>query len=219
MQKAILVILLPVIAIAQALPLQKTDDAIVFGDKDLQVVFSPRDGSIRELERNGVMVAVAQPNALWMNIKGEDGAWLPEDSTWKLQDAVQTADDTLRLDVVNGNWSVHVFTQLFPEKGQLRRWFEIAWTGDKPSKIRHFQQRWFRIPMAEGMFYNLPANRTTSEEVSFQNLTDHAVAELSADPNLITSFDTGEKTFATPAFSDGMMIVRTDNSLYCVKKK
>ncbi|MBR5025588.1 MAG: hypothetical protein IKX48_11005, partial [Victivallales bacterium] len=61
------------------------------------------------------------------------------------------------------------------EKGQLRRWFEIAWTGDKPSKIRHFQQRWFRIPMAEGMFYNLPANRTTSEEVSFQNLTDHAV--------------------------------------------
>ena len=37
--------------------------------------------------------------------------------------------------------------------------------------------------------------------------------------DLITSFETGEKTFATPAFSDGMMIVRTDNSLYCVKKK
>lgn len=36
--------------------------------------------------------------------------------------------------------------------------------------------------------------------------------------DLITSFETGEKTFATPAFTDGMMIVRTDNSLYCVKK-
>lgn len=36
---------------------------------------------------------------------------------------------------------------------------------------------------------------------------------------LVTSFETGEKTFATPAFTDGMMIVRTDKSLYCVKKQ
>ena len=36
--------------------------------------------------------------------------------------------------------------------------------------------------------------------------------------DLITSFETGEKTFATPAFTDGMMVVRTDKSLYCVKK-
>lgn len=39
------------------------------------------------------------------------------------------------------------------------------------------------------------------------------------DFSLITSFETGEKTFATPAFTDGMMVVRTDKSLYCVKKK
>ncbi|MBQ2335892.1 MAG: hypothetical protein II381_06245, partial [Victivallales bacterium] len=82
MKKTLITILLPLLAVAEALPLQKTDDAIVFGDKDLQVVFSPRDGSIQKLEHNGVIVAVAQPNALWMNIKGEDGAWLPEDSTW-----------------------------------------------------------------------------------------------------------------------------------------
>ena len=37
--------------------------------------------------------------------------------------------------------------------------------------------------------------------------------------DLITSFETGEKTFATPAFTDGMMIVRTDESLYCVKRE
>jgi len=36
--------------------------------------------------------------------------------------------------------------------------------------------------------------------------------------DLITSFETGEKTFATPAFTDGMMVVRTDKSIYCVKK-
>jgi outer membrane protein assembly factor BamB len=34
----------------------------------------------------------------------------------------------------------------------------------------------------------------------------------------INSFDTGEKTFATPAFTDGMIVVRTEKSIYCVKK-
>ncbi|MBQ0024007.1 MAG: PQQ-like beta-propeller repeat protein [Prevotellaceae bacterium] len=38
------------------------------------------------------------------------------------------------------------------------------------------------------------------------------------DFGIVNSFQTGEKTFATPAFTDGMMIVRSDKSLYCVKK-
>lgn len=36
---------------------------------------------------------------------------------------------------------------------------------------------------------------------------------------LLNSFDTGEQTFATPAFTDSMMVVRTDKSLYVVRKK
>lgn len=36
------------------------------------------------------------------------------------------------------------------------------------------------------------------------------------DFNLISSFDTGEKTFATPAFTDGKIVVRTEKSIYCV---
>lgn len=38
------------------------------------------------------------------------------------------------------------------------------------------------------------------------------------DFSIVNSFQTGEKTYATPAFTDGMMIVRSDKSLYCVKK-
>lgn len=34
---------------------------------------------------------------------------------------------------------------------------------------------------------------------------------------LISQFATGEKTFATPAFTDGRVVVRTNNSLYCVQ--
>ena len=36
---------------------------------------------------------------------------------------------------------------------------------------------------------------------------------------LISQFDTGEKTFATPAFTDGRIVVRTNNSLYCAQTK
>ena len=34
---------------------------------------------------------------------------------------------------------------------------------------------------------------------------------------LLDSFATGENTYATPAFVDGRIVVRTDNSIYCVK--
>ena len=36
------------------------------------------------------------------------------------------------------------------------------------------------------------------------------------DFNLLSSFETGEKTFATPAFTDGKIVVRTEKSIYCV---
>ena len=32
---------------------------------------------------------------------------------------------------------------------------------------------------------------------------------------LLTAFDTGEKTYATPAFTDGKIVVRTEQSIYC----
>ena len=35
----------------------------------------------------------------------------------------------------------------------------------------------------------------------------------------VGAFETGEKTFATPAFTDGRIVVRTDKSLYCVSHK
>jgi len=37
--------------------------------------------------------------------------------------------------------------------------------------------------------------------------------------NLLHSFETGEETFATPAFSDGKIVVRTKKSIYCVAVK
>ena len=49
--------------------------------------------------------------------------------------------------------------------------------------------------------------------------TDGKVYIFSAksDFNLINSFETGEKTFATPAFTDKKIVIRTEKSIYCVE--
>ncbi|MDO4186546.1 MAG: PQQ-binding-like beta-propeller repeat protein [Bacteroidales bacterium] len=39
------------------------------------------------------------------------------------------------------------------------------------------------------------------------------------EATLINTIDTGEHTFATPAFTDGKMIIRTNESIYCVAAK
>jgi outer membrane protein assembly factor BamB len=38
------------------------------------------------------------------------------------------------------------------------------------------------------------------------------------DLTLLQTLETGERTFATPAFTDGCMVVRTEKSIYCVRK-
>ena len=49
---------------------------------------------------------------------------------------------------------------------------------------------------------------------------DGKVCVFSADDEfrLLQSFDTGEETFATPAFTDGKIIIRTEKTIYCVGK-
>jgi len=45
------------------------------------------------------------------------------------------------------------------------------------------------------------------------------IFEASRDFKLLRSFDTGLKTFATPAFSDGKIVVRTESGMYCAGKR
>jgi outer membrane protein assembly factor BamB len=39
------------------------------------------------------------------------------------------------------------------------------------------------------------------------------------DFSLINSFETGERTYATPAFTDKKIVIRTEKSIYCVEVK
>ncbi|MDR3194505.1 MAG: PQQ-binding-like beta-propeller repeat protein [Tannerella sp.] len=53
----------------------------------------------------------------------------------------------------------------------------------------------------------------------FSNSGGMYVYSANSDFKLLNSFETGQRTFATPAFTDGRIIVRSENNLYCVAKK
>lgn len=50
----------------------------------------------------------------------------------------------------------------------------------------------------------------------FSNSGKMHIFSADNDFRLLDSFETGEKTFATPAFTDGKIVVRTEKSIYCV---
>jgi outer membrane protein assembly factor BamB len=50
----------------------------------------------------------------------------------------------------------------------------------------------------------------------FSNSGGLYICAANSEFTLLSSFETGLRTFATPAFTDGRMVVRTENGLYCV---
>jgi outer membrane protein assembly factor BamB len=51
----------------------------------------------------------------------------------------------------------------------------------------------------------------------FSNSGKAFVYVANSELSLLSSFETGQRTFATPAFTDERIVVRTESSMYCVK--
>ncbi|MDR0714247.1 MAG: PQQ-binding-like beta-propeller repeat protein, partial [Bacteroidales bacterium] len=67
-------------------------------------------------------------------------------------------------------------------------------------------------------FYSSPVI-TEGKLYVFSNEGSMYIYSVNEDFTLLNSFETGQKTFATPAFTDGCIVVRTENGLYCVTSK
>jgi outer membrane protein assembly factor BamB len=67
-------------------------------------------------------------------------------------------------------------------------------------------------------FYSSPVI-TEGKLYVFSNDGKMFIYTANNDFKPVNSFDTGEKTFATPAFTDGRIVVRTEKSIYCVTTK
>ncbi|MDR2389828.1 MAG: PQQ-like beta-propeller repeat protein [Tannerellaceae bacterium] len=64
-------------------------------------------------------------------------------------------------------------------------------------------------------FYSSPVI-TEGKLYVFSNSGRMYIYSANSDFRLLHSFETGQATFATPAFTDGKIVVRTQTSLYCV---
>jgi outer membrane protein assembly factor BamB len=64
-------------------------------------------------------------------------------------------------------------------------------------------------------FYSSPVI-TEGKLYVFSNSGQMYIYSANSDFKLLNTFDTGQQTFATPAFTDGRIVVRTQSALYCV---
>ncbi|MDR3245940.1 MAG: PQQ-binding-like beta-propeller repeat protein [Prevotellaceae bacterium] len=72
-------------------------------------------------------------------------------------------------------------------------------------KIHEFSDEFYSSPViVEGKIY------------LFSNSGKMYLFSANSNFALINSFDTGEKTFATPAFTNGRIVVRSEKNIYCV---
>lgn len=201
---------------SQQLPIVDTKDAVVFGDNRLQITVSKKDGSTAAITMDQKLIAANDKNDTrpWLDIcspKGnkpepkpytvQERSWLGDDNNpWKYVSHQRMADDTLHHVVIFDNWSVDVYTQILPEKRQLRRWYDLAWNGPQTNKVYAFLQRFPKMNMAPDSFVKAPTitvNPQVFDQKSLEKngtiLTNQAqLAIFQLNPKLSVSFITNE---------------------------
>lgn len=136
---------------------------------------------------NGIIFGASEYSKL-VAINGADGSVLWESNEYlpEVSSPVATKDN-LYLATSYG-----IFASFDTQTGELRKEHEL-------------NTEFYSSPIiTEGRIY------------LFSNDGKMHVFSANNDFNLIDSFETGERTYATPAFTDGKIVVRTENSIYCV---
>lgn len=136
---------------------------------------------------NGVIFGASEYSSL-IAINGADGSVLWEGSDYlpEVSSPVATKDN------VYIATSYGVLASFDAKTGELRKEHEL-------------NVEFYSSPIiAEGKIYLFGTNGKMH------------IFSANNDLTLLDSFDTGERTFATPAFTDGKIVVRTEKSIYCV---
>lgn len=156
------------------LELSRTDELIRFGDGNLSVAFNSQDGSPQGVWVGGrqAIRAVEEGDRLWLNLSGGDRQWFDRSRhSWVLEDCRKTSDNAIAHQVRCDDWRVVVHTELFPSKRELRRWLDVSWVGDKPSKIYGFSFAWGIIPFGSEDIAMLPGNLVRPELIRGSELS------------------------------------------------
>lgn len=124
-----------------ALPVRKDVREIVFGDKNLSVVFDARTGAMKKLSADGRPVLECDPPRIPFDLVLENGRRLSDagPGSFRLENVRQTADDTLELTVKAGDFSVVGRYRLFPESRMLNSSYEVSGPTDRTVNVYGFR--------------------------------------------------------------------------------
>jgi outer membrane protein assembly factor BamB len=137
---------------------------------------------------NGIIFGASE-YAKMVAIKGADGSvlWESMDYLPEASSPVATADNVYLAT------SYGVVASFDTKTGELKKEHETG------------EEFYSSLMLVEGKIY------------LFSNGGKMHIFSADDEFNLLDSFETGENTYATPAFTDGRIVVRTDQSIYCVK--
>ena len=126
---------------AAELPLEKTADGVRFGDARLAVAFDAKTGLPKSWTVDGAELLKADPETtVPLEVQEADGKWSGHRrAAYVGQGVARVGDNVVKSRVVNGPWTFDCYYELRSDKHMARRWFEIEWTDEKPSKFRGFQ--------------------------------------------------------------------------------
>ncbi len=154
---------------AEELPLLQTPQGKVFGTEHFAVRLDPQTGWAGDVLCDGQVVVKAAGTKQVFDLKQGDGWVTGNGSAIECLAVERVGTDTVRSRMKIRDWVVDGYVQLFPEKGMLRRWFEITWQGSADNKITGF---WFQGGMlslgeAGGYLYpaRYPPRRTGTKEL------------------------------------------------------
>lgn len=143
--KSFWIMLLVVVGVAGVwgaeLALRPTEKGVVFGSESFAVELDGATGWMRAVLCDGREVVADGGSEQLFDIQGDSGWVTGRGSKIRGEGVERAGSDTVRSRLRAGEWQLDVYLQLMPQKRMVRRWFEIWWLGEKPTKIRHF---WFQ---------------------------------------------------------------------------
>lgn len=126
---------------AASLELQQAPQGALFGDQRFSVRFDPQTGWPGEVLCDGQTVVQAADTKQCFDLKQNEEWVTGRRAQIQSLGVEQLSPDTAKSRMRVGEWAVDAMVQLFPEERMLRRWFEITWNGEQPTKIKAF---WFQ---------------------------------------------------------------------------
>jgi len=174
-----------------------------------------------------LLIIMGNPGITAYNPNNGDPLWRVEGMGGEVAASACTADgiifggsDYAKLLAVNGNDGSILWesTEFLPETASPVATKDNLYVATSYGMVVSFDAKTGALRKEHDLEASISSSPIIAEGKVYQIAENGKVCIFSADDEfrLIDTFETGERTLATPAFTDGKIVVRTEKSIYCV---